>query len=388
MHEIKRKKLVVIGANDFQNQLILCAKEKGIETFCFAWKEGAAGEQTADHFYPVSIVEKEDILEECKKIKPDGIVSIASDLAVITVNFVAEKLGLTGNGMESAQISTNKYLMRKAFAENGDPSPAFFLSDELTEDVISKLEFPLIVKPVDRSGSRGVTKVGSVQQLKEAVSMAGKVSFMHSVIIEEFVEGEEFSVEYISYHGQHTFLAVTKKYTTGEPHYIETGHMEPAFISDELLERIKGIVSHALDTLKIKNGASHSEIKISENGEIKIIEIGGRMGGDCIGSDLVKLSTGYDFVGMVIDVAFGQRPVFQQICKPAVARVHFIFNEKDIERLRFIKKTMPEILYRVSEISSCKEGEILDSSTRWGYYITKNEKREVDLYAESNRLLS
>lgn len=383
MYGIKRKKLVVIGANDFQNQLLLCAKKKGIETFCFAWKEGAVGENTADHFYPVSIVEKERILEECKKIKPDGIVSIASDLAVITVNYVAEKLGLPGNGMESARISTNKYLMRKVFAENKDPSPAFCLSDELTEDVISELEFPLIVKPVDRSGSRGVTKVSSVQQLREAVSIAREVSFIHSAIIEEFVEGEEFSVEYISYHGQHIFLAVTKKYTTGDPHYIETGHLEPAVISDEVLKRIKDIVSHALDTLKIKNGASHSEIKISENGEIKIIEIGGRMGGDCIGSDLVRISTGFDFVGMVIDVAFGKKPVLQQICKPAVARVHFIFNEKDIERLADIKKNSPDTLYRVSEICPCKEMPV-DSSTRWGYYITINEYNEVDLYAEGN----
>ena len=115
------KKLVVIGANDFQNQLILKAKEKGYETHVFAWKDGSVGEQTADFFYPVSIVEKEQILEECKKIQPDGVISIASDLASITVNYVSEKLGLTCNGIKSAEISTNKYLMRKAFEKNWDP---------------------------------------------------------------------------------------------------------------------------------------------------------------------------------------------------------------------------------------------------------------------------
>ena len=98
-------------------------------------------------------------------------------------------------------------------------------------------------------------------------------------------------------------MALTLKHTTGAPYFIETGHVEPAPIEDEILERVKEVITHALNTLEIKNGASHSEIKIDAEGNIKIIEIGARMGGDCIGSDLVYYSTGYDFVKMVIQVA-------------------------------------------------------------------------------------
>ena len=212
-----KKKLVIIGANDFQNQLILKAKEKGFETYAFAWRDGAVGEKTADHFYPISIVEKEQILEECRKIKPDGIISIASDLAMITVNYIAEQLGLVGNGMECTLLTTNKYYMRKAFAKNGDPSPKNYCSDELTEELLQGMQFPLIVKPVDRSGSRGITKIHHEDELKEAIRVATEVSFDKKAMIEEFVEGTEYSVEYISYKGKHRFLAMTLKYTTGDP---------------------------------------------------------------------------------------------------------------------------------------------------------------------------
>lgn len=372
MEEMNKRKIVIIGANDFQNQLILKAKEKGFETHVFAWKEGAVGEKTADYFYPISIIEKDLILQECKKIQPVGIISIASDLAAITVNYVAEKLGLIGNGIESSMLATNKYLMRKAFKQHGDPSPKYYCSDELTDAIVQTLEFPLIVKPVDRSGSRGITKVFCESELNEAIRVAEKISFDKKAMIEEFVEGEEYSVEYISYEGKHTFLALTKKYTTGVPHFIETGHMQPADVSDELLVDVKHVVEHALDTLKIRNGASHSEIKIADNGQIMIIEIGGRMGGDCIGSDLVRISTGYDFVNMVIDVASGKEPVFEKVCTPAKARIDFIFGPEDMQTLEQLQNECPETIYRVSEIEVFDGHKVVDSGSRYGYFITRS----------------
>lgn len=244
-----KKKLVVIGANDFQNQLIVKAKERGFETHVFAWQCEDVGERTADYFYPISITEKEQILEKCREIKPNGIISIASDLASVTVNYVSEKLNLVGNGIKSSLMSTNKYLMRKAFDRNGDPSPKNYRSDEIADEVIEKLNFPLIVKPVDRSGSRGITRIENKEEFSAAVKFAEELSFDKKAMIEEFVEGEEFSVEYISYKGKHSFLALTQKYTTGAPHFIETGHVEPAFVSHQTLERVQKVVEHALDTL-------------------------------------------------------------------------------------------------------------------------------------------
>lgn len=119
-----------------------------------------------------------------------------------------------------------------------------------------------------------------------------------TVLIEEFAEGREYSVECISWDGEHHLLAVTKKYTTGAPHFIETAHLEPALLSQDILSRARDITFHALDSLQIKNGASHTELKIADDGSIKLIEVGGRMGGDCIGSDLNLTK---EFIRMGID---------------------------------------------------------------------------------------
>lgn len=296
-------KIVIIGANSFQNPLILKAKEMGYETHVFAWQSGDIGEKTADYFYPISIIEKEKILEECKKIKPKAVVSIASDLAVLTVNYLADKLGLIGNNPENSIICTNKYEMRKAFEKANVKVPKF-KNVSLNEEVnIENFDMPVIVKPTDRSGSRGITLIKDKKDLKQAITNAIEDSFEKRAIIEEFINGDEYSCECISFQGKHKFLAITKKFTTGAPHFIETGHIQPANLSKEKVEEVKKEIFKALDALKIQNGPSHSEFKIDENGKIGIIEIGARMGGDCIGSDLVKISTGYDFLKMTIDVA-------------------------------------------------------------------------------------
>lgn len=366
------KKLAIIGANDFQNQLILKAKEMGIETHVFAWEDGAVGKNNADYFYPISIIEKERILKKCQEIIIDGICSIASDLAVLTVDYVAEKMGLNANSIECSEISTNKYLMRNKFKENSDPIPKFIEVSEGEIFDISEFSFPLIVKPTDRSGSRGITKILCAEELFDAVHTTCGESFEKKAIIEEFVKGDEYSVECISFHGAHVFLAITQKLTTGSPHFIETGHNQPASLSIQMIEKIKGVVFHALDSLKITEGASHSEIKIDEDANIKIIEIGSRMGGDCIGSDLVRISTGYDFTRMVIDVALGNKPDFIKIVEPKKAAVRFIFTEKDITECEIMLKAGWQLERKFIE-HEFDGHEISDSSNRYGYYVMKGD---------------
>lgn len=365
------KNLAIIGASYLQLPLIEKAKEMGYTTHVFAWAANDVGEKAADCFYPISIMEKEMILEVCKNIEICGICSIASDVAVITVNYVAEKMKLPGNTVSSTGKCTNKHLMRQAFEQNGDPSPKSFLVEG--EEDISSLDliYPAIVKPTDRSGSRGIYKVNSVKEAEDVLNASKNESFEKKALIEEFVEGEEYSVEHISYNGEHYFLALTKKYTTGAPHFIETGHLEPAPVSNQILEKVKSVVSHALDTLEIKNGASHSEIKIDKEGNIKIIEIGARMGGDCIGSDLVRYSTGYDFLKMVIQVACGEKPDFTQICSPMPVESVFIFNQHDINVFQELKKNHPEKIIRIVDYHPEKIGQTTDSSNRAGCYIRK-----------------
>lgn len=362
------KKIVIIGANDFQNQLILKAKEMGFETHVFAWKDGSVGERTADYFYPVSIVEIDQIVEKCREIQPDAIASIASDLANITVSKVAEALGLPGNSSECIEISTNKYAMREAFMKQGIPTPKFYRVDQVTDELL-RMHLPIIVKPTDRSGSRAITKITDFAQLEDAIQNAVDQSFEKKAIVEEYIEGEEYSYECISYKGQHTNLAVTKKYTTGAPHFIETGHCQPCGLSEEMLQKVQKTMYAALDALKITDGASHGEFKITPDGDVRIIEIGSRMGGDCIGSDLVFLSTGYDFMEMVIDTASGKQPNLIPKREPKFAEVRFLFTMEDVEQMRAYEAAHPEEIYRISEIDLSNLGQVSDSSTRLGYYI-------------------
>lgn len=370
-----KEKLVIIGANDFQNQLILKAKELGYETHVFAWQDGSIGEKTADHFYPISIVEKEQILEKCKEIKPVGICSIASDLATITVNYVAENLGLPCNPTANTLHCTNKYEMRRKMKENNVKTPGFVkLSNDPKTWKIEDLKFPIIVKPTDRSGSRGITKVLNKEELEKAVHYATKDSFEKMAIAEEYIEGDEYSCECISYKGKHHFLAFTKKYTTGAPNFIETGHCEPSDIKEEKQEEIKQNIFKALTALNIQNGASHTEFKVDEKGNFGIIEIGARMGGDCIGSDLVQISTGYDFVKMVIDVAVGKEPNFTKTTIPTKAVIKFIFTKQDLEEMEKFQKENPKQIYRISEMELENLGKTTDSSSRIGYYIYTPEK--------------
>lgn len=374
------KKIIIIGASELQNPLILKAKEMGFETHVFAWADGSVGEKNADFFYPISIVEKEHILKKCQEIKPDAVATIASDLANITVNYLAHHLGLTANSERSVLISTNKYEMRKAFKAAGIKTPQFVKvgkNDNL--DMIYKMQLPIIVKPTDRSGSRSITKIEDINEIDAAITRAVNDSFEKKAIVEEYIEGEEFSCECISFKGIHRCLAVTKKFTTGAPHFIETGHLEPSGLDDITVERVKAVIFKALDALEVSYGASHSEFKIDSNGNINIIEIGSRMGGDCIGSDLVQLSTGYDFVKMVIQTALGEEPDFTKTNTPKTAAVKYIFSKEDLDTLEYIKKYYSDNLYRYSYIE-IKDSDVIDSSSRHGFYIVISDKIDENVF--------
>lgn len=137
--------------------------------------------------------------------------------------------------------------------------------------------------------------------------------------------------------------------------------------------KIHYVMRRALDALKITNGASHAEFKITPEGHVRVIEIGSRMGGDCIGSDLVPLSTGYDYMEMVIDTACGMEPKLAVKTEPKKAEVRFLFTLEDVEKMRILEKEHPEKIYRISELDLSHAGKVSDSSNRIGYYIMTEE---------------
>lgn len=368
-----KKKLAIIGGSYLQLPIVKKAKAMGIETYCFSWRDGAVCADVADYFYPISIIEKDEILKKCQEIGIDGITTIASDTAVVTVNYVASRMGLISNPDDYSEATTNKYLMRQCFVENDVPSPKFTLVNDNDKYNIKGFKFPLIVKPTDRSGSRGVEKVLDPVQLEEAISRARKESFEKKAIIEEFVTGREISVESISYEGKHYILQITDKVTTGAPFFVELEHHQPSSLPEDIKKRVREIVLHALDALHIQYGASHSELKITEDGDIRVIEIGARMGGDFIGSDLVRLSTGYDFLRGVIEVALGgfHEPVASERYYSGV-----YFLSKETERLKIVIQnwhSYPEVVE--AEITDPQLRDIECSGDRSGYLIYRSNQK-------------
>ena len=367
------KKLAIIGASYLQKPLVLKAREMGIETHVFAWEEGAVCKEIADHFYPISILEKELILQKCTEIGIDGITSIASDAAVPTVCFVAEKMGLISNRFGDSLVATNKYEMRKRFMHQDVKCPRFEVATADNLPDISNFRFPVIVKPTDRSGSRGVLKIEHPKQLKEAVSRAQTKSFSGEAIVEEFVQGREVSVETISWEGKHYILAITDKVTTGEPYFVELEHHQPTSLDEKVQDKIRIETRKALTAVGVKYGAGHSEFIITNDNEVFAVEVGARMGGDFIGSDLVYLSTGYDFLKGVIDVSLGkfEEPDFRWNKHSGIC-----FLSKETEFLKEIignSDNFPAIV--ASEIFQSELKHVESSSDRSGYLIYQSDKR-------------
>jgi biotin carboxylase len=367
-------KIAIIGASYLQLPLVMKAKELGVETLCFAWEAGAVASEYADKYYPISIIEKERILEICQSEKINAVTTIATDVAVPTVAFIAEKMDIIGNSQYSAYLSTNKFAMRETFAKNNISIPAFFkvtASKKLCD--FENLKYPLIVKPCDRSGSMGINKVLNNSELIEAVDIALEASLCKEVIIEEFIEGVEVSVECISWQGKHFILAITDKVTSGAPHYVELAHHQPSLLPENILKKIKDQTIKGLKALEIQYGASHSEFLITPNGNVFITEIGARMGGDFIGSELVELSTGYDFVKGVIEIACGKfvKPELKEKNNSGV----FFYSAVTPNVLPLIKSSnkYPNIIK--SELTSDKLSPLKRSADRSGYFIYKTDHR-------------
>lgn len=368
-------KIAVIGGSYLQLPVVKKAKEMGLEVFCFSWEEDAVCKDYVDCFYPISIIEKENILEVCKGLDLDAIVSIASDTAVVTVNYVAENLGLISNPDAYSSTTTNKFLMRECFLEAGVSSPRYYRMNslDLKNGKFPEFNYPLIVKPTDRSGSRGVQKVNKLDDLKPAIESACKEAFSGEAIIEEFIDGLEVSVETISWKGTHHLLQITDKVTTGAPFFVELEHHQPSALSETIKQKIKDIVLHALDALHIKYGASHSELKITPTGDVYVIEIGARMGGDFIGSDLVQLSTGYDFVQEVINVALGKwnEPVLKDGLHSGV----FFLSAQTPKVANVIEKAESLSSVISYELLSKQLNNLQCSADRSGYFIYQSDKR-------------
>lgn len=260
----------------------------------------------------ISTIDIPAILESAKKHQIDGIITLASDMPMQSVAVVSHEMGLVGISKDTALKATNKAFMRDALKKAEVPVPLYFRVNgkEAFIDAVEKVKaagYKCIVKPADNSGSRGVDLLKDGTDLNAAYEYTARYSRSGEIVVEEFMEGSEVSVETLAVDGNVHVIQITDKLTTGAPYFVEMGHSQPSRLSDEMKSKIAKVAIAANKAIGIQNGPSHTEIKVTKDGP-KIVELGARLGGDCITTHLVPLSTGVDMVECCIRIALGEKP--------------------------------------------------------------------------------
>lgn len=304
---------MVLAAGLLQIDVIEKAKRMGYYVLAVDGNPKAPGFNVADKAICADIVNEETMLKIAHDEHVDGVIHPCSEVSMAVMGRINDELGLSGISREQAICATNKHLMRKAFEKGNAPSPKSILAQD-AEDAWSRLqnEFDTdaILKPSRNSGSRGIAKVSRnmdkgdfIRAYDEALSESRD----HSVLIEQFIEGPEFSIEMIVWQGEIHVLTVTDKKTTGAPHFVELGHNQPSCFSATDVETLKAAAVAGVRALGVNNCACHAEAKLM-NGKAYLMEVGARLGGDFISTELTHLSTGIDMVAAAIDVALGVEP--------------------------------------------------------------------------------
>lgn len=306
-------RLLVLAAGILQVPVIKKAKEMGIYVIAADGDPNAVGLKYADKAIVVNITSEEDVLKVARKEHIDGVIHPCSEVSMNVMGRLNDELGLSGISREQAIRATNKHLMREAFEKGNAPSPKSMLTEN-AEDAWIHLQNDFssdgILKPSRNSGSRGIAKVSRGMDKKDfikAYDIALNESRDKSVLIEQFIEGPEFSIEIIVWNGIVNVLTVTDKKTTGAPHFVELGHNQPSCFSAEDVETLKMAAIAGVKALGVSNCACHAEAKLMD-GKAYLMEIGARLGGDFISTELTHLSTGIDMVAAAINVALGIEP--------------------------------------------------------------------------------
>lgn len=316
------KSVLIIGAGFLQSFVIKRAKDLGYKTFAVDGDKNAVGFKYADFSECINIVDEKACLEYARKNNVDGVLTAATDYGVLTAAYIAKEMNLNGLDYESAKLIKNKYLVRKCLFENKvDDTKQAYEVDSGTDiaSLSAKVDFPVMVKPCDGSGSRGAGRVDIAEDLKKACDYAMSGSITNRAEIESFITGKEYGAESFVENGNIHILAVIKKYMTKPPFYAELGHMLPSGLPDDIERKIKDCVKNAIKALKINFGSVNMDILVSDDNRVHIVDIGARMGGNLIGSHIVPLGTGVDYMGNMIKAAVGYETDFGSAVKNNVA---------------------------------------------------------------------
>ena len=302
----------MLGGSMQQIPIIKLAKEMGLYVITCDYLPDNPGHKFADEYHNVSTTDLDGVLELAKGLDLDGIIAYASDPAAPTAAYVAEKLGLPGNPYESVKLCTQKDLFRKFLLDNGFNSPKAkgYTKYEDALEELREYKLPVMVKPVDSSGSKGVVKVHDETELKAAVDEALSYSRGKRFIVEEFIEkkGYQVSGDGFSYNGKLVFTSYGNElYSSagGTREYVALGEFWPSLLSDDLKKKIDDELQRLITALGMKTCAYNIEVILDKDDNVYVLELGPRNGGSYI-PQLIKYATGVDLIKYTILGAVGE----------------------------------------------------------------------------------
>lgn len=310
----EKPKILILGASLVQVPLILRAKELGFHVATCDNRPDNPGHSLADSSFNVSTTDSEGILRLAREQRVDGL-AVTSDSAAPTAAWVAHQLGLPSHPPESVRILCDKSMFRSFLRANGFKTPDFLAFERGADPTaIADLGFPLLVKPVDSSGSRGVSVVLDLQQIPTAVDLALEHSRCGRAIAEQYIEplGNAITGEGFSIDGKLAFRMYTNDLRDEISPLYSVCVTLPLEHSNEFINKIDREIQRAFDLLQLKTGPYNFDLRIDANGDPVLMEIAPRVGGGGM-PQLAKASHGVDLLGLTLQSAVGL-PV--EICLP------------------------------------------------------------------------
>jgi len=337
------KKIMILGAGVYQVPLIKKAKEMGLETIVVSYEGNYPGFEYADKILNEDTTNAAPIVAYAKKEGIDGIATTGTDVALITIGTVCDELNLKGLSREAAIKAGNKNEMKKAFMDFGVRTARFYEISTTQEaaEAFDKLEKPVIVKAVDTSGSRGIRRVDSVEELESAFNYALDASRLDYCIIEEFIEGEEFGAQAFVLDGKVQFVMPHGDYVFQGDTGVPIGHFVPYEMSKEMDNDLIEQLQASVDALGVDNCAINADFILGK-GKIYVLEIGARAGATCL-PEQVDCMFGVDYYEQIIRTAIDDNPDFSDFSGNKACACHLLSSEKE--------GILKEIIYKNIESS-------------------------------------
>ena len=313
------KKLLFLGGGFLQNFVIQKARDLGYYVLCLDANPHAVGFKTANESAVINIIDPEACLKYALEHQVDGVLTAATDFSVLTMSYIAQEMGLPGLNYTSAQIIKNKASIRKIlFEAKADETGYSYEIDSLDKipEILPHIHFPIMIKPVDGSGSRGASKVDKPEDFVNACRYAMEGSITKRAVAEPFVEGKEYGLDAFVDNVEIHVFSVMQKDMTRPPYYAELGHAIPSGLDAELDGKIRSCAAAALKALGVNHGSMNFDVLVGKAGDVHIIDMGARMGGNLIGSHIVPLGTGIDYMGNMIKAAVGDKTDWEPNNKP------------------------------------------------------------------------